>query len=1446
MRASDKKNVLKKKMLVSLLTVSMLVTYTGTAQTAGVVVHAAEKEEPVYEKIEISTMQDLRELAQNCHQADWSTDKMVILTGNIDFSETDEEETLYIPYFDGYFDGKGYTISNYKMTGSGYELGFFRYIGENAVVCNLTVTGSVIVEEEQQCIGGLCGVNNGIIRNCVFQGMVSGKNQTGGIVGMNDTKGVIQKCTAKGKVSGYYYTGGIAGKNAGLIDNCLNYANINDSGEWVAKDDENTLELLLDISQNSQKLKVQSGVDTGGIAGYSDGQIIRCTNQGIIGYERTGYNIGGIVGRQSGIVEYCTNAGTVYGRKDVGGIAGQVEPYIEINEAESVRAAVNKLHDLLEKTIDDMETGEDSIHADLENLQELSDGVMDTGDDIADGLTDYINNNTEQLNELLDRVDYVMDELPDVLDRIKNANTTLSDLNQVLDALRNDLDLQDKISQDTYAETNYKRLSLNLGIGGTLTADKSAPEEGAAVELNVTEDNGYALKKITALDANGKEISLTQTSYGKYTFLMPKENVLVSAEFSYEGAYLAETDAGGKLNIKTNQDGVTLTIEATAHDEYQLPGFVSIDGSQVALNNGKITINKEDYASIGEPVIVRAEFGSRDISGGSTTIPGDTHKIMKTAGTGGTVTTTLQNAKSGDTVYAVPVAMNGYRLADLQVKRMSDASTVSCNIVSGQYSFQMPDEDVYVEAVFKPIKLILLSNAGGSATYKGEDEAIVTLTVKPNAGYTVSKIPVVKNPAGNDIKVTKNSADTFVYRFSVPTAEEPATADITFTKQTENDAVGEATDRISENINALNALSEQISDAMQKLEDDLTNADGSFNKNNLTDEQTWNDLMDLLDYVTDAGEISAQILSDLNVLANIYGPYLKDASLAANDDLEEAIDIFEKITDILQGTGDKIRAVTDNLNARADVQLQKVNDKLQSDVDLIHEQLTAVSDCMGSLTEHADEYSKKVLDDFKAVNDQINVVFNLFVDDLTQTDASDVYRDISDEELDSAVTGVVSNSTNKGTIYADYNVGGICGSMAIDEEDPEDSAAGTVEKKIGSKYTALCIIKDSDNQGYVTARKDGAGGIVGYMRQGIVANAKSGGFVKSTEGGFVGGICGESYAVIRDCYALSMISGDKNVGGIAGYGTTITGCYSIANIMEANGRYGAIAGQAAEYKEQEEEEKRIANNYFVNNTVYGIDNISYVGAAEQISYEELIQTQGLPEDFKHLKVTFLMDGIEVGKTEIAYGESLKNLTYPEVPEQKGSYEVWPDVSEKIMTGNLVVEGEYADDIATLESDARVVIMTDGKEQEKPLMLADGTFTHEAELSVLTQSIYPDEKLAGKGEKATYRICLRSNHLGPEDITKIRVYNTKEEVTVWSYADGEWKEIPSAQKGQYLQFSIKGKEGVICVAEKVHDIRRIVTIAAYVAGCALLIFGVSCIIRKKGKKKKSHMEEENEV
>ena len=119
--------------------------------------------------------------------------------------------------------------------------------------------------------------------------------------------------------------GGIAGQNCGSIIQCANSGSINTT--------EVDAELNLD-NLNQEQLNAAENVpvctDIGGITGFSSGILQSCVNTGAVGYAHVGYNIGGIAGRQSGYLNGCTNSGTILGRKDVGGIAGQLVPEVRL------------------------------------------------------------------------------------------------------------------------------------------------------------------------------------------------------------------------------------------------------------------------------------------------------------------------------------------------------------------------------------------------------------------------------------------------------------------------------------------------------------------------------------------------------------------------------------------------------------------------------------------------------------------------------------------------------------------------------------------------------------------------------------------------------------------------------------------------------------------------------------------------------------------------------------------------------------------------------------------------------------------------------------------------------------------------------------------------------------------------------------------------------------
>ena len=340
------------------------------AGTAG----AQEAGEREYTVIEISSEADLAELAAACTLDVWSRDKYVKLTEDIFLQEN---RGLCIPSFGGIFDGAGHSISNLELEDKGSGVGLFRYIQEGGTVQNLSVEGRVTPGGSQNQAGGIAGVNYGRIQNCSFAGNVSGNDEVGGIAGVNEDGGEIRKCTFAGTVIGNHSTGGIAGSSHGIISHCANAGEINTHGEEVSYDLEDiTMESLEDWNSTSN---VTAHVDSGGIAGICDGKIYYCINTGAVGYPHVGYNVGGIVGRlHQGYLQNCTNSGHIQGRKDVGGIAGQMEPFLE------VRYLNDKLQEL------DRET--DRFLDLLENYQQNLDSVGNRASGLSENLTASLKN----------------------------------------------------------------------------------------------------------------------------------------------------------------------------------------------------------------------------------------------------------------------------------------------------------------------------------------------------------------------------------------------------------------------------------------------------------------------------------------------------------------------------------------------------------------------------------------------------------------------------------------------------------------------------------------------------------------------------------------------------------------------------------------------------------------------------------------------------------------------------------------------------------------------------------------------------------------------------------------------------------------------------------------------------------------------------------------------
>lgn len=270
--------------------------------------------------LKITTAEEFLQFAENCRLDSYSQGLQVTLEKDIDLTGMD---FAGVPIFSGSFDGKGHSISGLDLTADGSTQGLFRYVTVNGAVANLTVRGQLHPAGSRNAVGGIAGENSGSITNCNVNGSISGGKYVGGIVGINRVTGIIDGCTVAGEVHGDHFVGGVAGSNAGVIRGCKNAALINTTPQQNSVEiSDITMDTLLNTEDAS------TATDIGGIAGNSSGVIKECENRGDVGYPQMGYNIGGIVGSQSGYLADCQNEGSIQGRKEVGGIVGQMEPVL--------------------------------------------------------------------------------------------------------------------------------------------------------------------------------------------------------------------------------------------------------------------------------------------------------------------------------------------------------------------------------------------------------------------------------------------------------------------------------------------------------------------------------------------------------------------------------------------------------------------------------------------------------------------------------------------------------------------------------------------------------------------------------------------------------------------------------------------------------------------------------------------------------------------------------------------------------------------------------------------------------------------------------------------------------------------------------------------------------------------------------------------------------------
>lgn len=422
--------------------------------------------------IYLSTEEDLLSLVEDCRLDTWSIGKVVVLNNDIELSSSNFQG---IPTFGGIFLGQGYSIKGLYIEEEGSAKGFFRYLQKTAIVSDLHLEGNVVPEGSRCVVGGIAGENAGYIIHCSFEGNVSGVEQVGGIAGINKTTGTIHNCKVTGTVDGRHFIGGIVGENHGVVRMCENHAKINtESVQNAISVEEITMESMVNTEVSN------TATNIGGIAGDSSGVIRKCINKGTVGYKNMGYNVGGIAGSQKGYLVDCINYADVQGRKEVGGIVGQIEPNIVLDYNTDSLQMLNSQMTSIEKSLkgiehdlenSELETQMDGLQVDMENVQNALSSMYDTeGMPEVDNWEDMENWESEDF-ENWEPEDFENWEPEDFEDwePAEDQNTAArNDLSNALDALYSRTESMANSGSDTSEQIIDKMENIASQLGKTV------------------------------------------------------------------------------------------------------------------------------------------------------------------------------------------------------------------------------------------------------------------------------------------------------------------------------------------------------------------------------------------------------------------------------------------------------------------------------------------------------------------------------------------------------------------------------------------------------------------------------------------------------------------------------------------------------------------------------------------------------------------------------------------------------------------------------------------------------------------------------------------------------------------------------------------------------------------------------------------------------------------
>jgi hypothetical protein len=144
-------------------------------------------------------------------------------------------------------------------------------------------------------VGGVLGINEGTVEDCISEGSVSGRSYVGGLTGSNN--GTVESCDSNSDVTGTSNVGGLAGLNRGNVGSCSSGGNVtgdSNVGGLVGVNHYGS------VTDSSSKASVAGVNIVGGLVGLNDMGTV--TNSYSSASLTGDSNVGCVVGYNTGTV----------------------------------------------------------------------------------------------------------------------------------------------------------------------------------------------------------------------------------------------------------------------------------------------------------------------------------------------------------------------------------------------------------------------------------------------------------------------------------------------------------------------------------------------------------------------------------------------------------------------------------------------------------------------------------------------------------------------------------------------------------------------------------------------------------------------------------------------------------------------------------------------------------------------------------------------------------------------------------------------------------------------------------------------------------------------------------------------------------------------------------------------------------------------------------------